>query len=106
MTALMVTSASMASIGILNMILDTGANLEIKCKDGSTALHFAAGHGNSKKVERLIEVGAGVNVTRKDKETPLMLASARNGNEYTNIIEMLINAGADVNKRDISKIHL
>jgi len=66
---------------------------------GGTALHIAAGTGQTAAAKLLIENGANVNVRARDKHggTPLHWAAAT-GNIQT--AGMLIRAGADINARD------
>src|ERR1051326_3382117 len=60
--------------------------------DGSTALHWAAYHGDLELTRALLKAGARVNVlTRIDANTPLYMA-AQNGNAA--VIEELLKAGA------------
>ena len=81
--------------------------------DGETPLHLAIIHRNIEMCELLIEGGADVNVTDGDGGTPLHYATKRGHTVQlptaiiqvliavdTEIVKLLINAGADVNKED------
>merc|ERR1712156_1060859 len=64
-------------------------------------LHKAARYGQNKVVKALIEVcGANPNATNKFDMTPLHHAAVEGSSE---VIETLINAGADANSADNSK---
>jgi len=110
-TPLMLAAASnkLNSLDILKILIEAGAKADLKCKDGSTALSFAAGHGHFEKVKCLIEAGAIVNHPRKkDGNTPLTLVSHMSFNlvshmsfsEAPKIVAELINAGANINQKN------
>ena len=66
-------------------------------READLALISAAGRGDARAVERLLERGADVNARDTDGTTPLVAAA------YDNNVEMartLIEAGADVNAKD------
>jgi uncharacterized protein len=60
--------------------------------DGTTALHWAAHHGDLDIVDALIQKGANANAVNRYGITPLWLA-AENGN--TDVVAALLRAGAD-----------
>lgn len=63
----------------------------------TTSLHYAARKDlpvNERIVCRLLDLGANINESNLDDETPLHLASTRGS---TNIVEMLISRGAQIN---------
>ena len=85
----------------VELLLKTGADVNIEC-EGDTALTIASRPGLSEAVDLLIRVGADVNKVPGYCFTPLMEASEKyNGNIHSNhyiaCMELLINAGADVN---------
>lgn len=72
---------------------------------GNTALHTAAWHGNIEMIPLCLE-SIGINMTNRNKETPLMLA-ATNGKR--GVVEFLLQKGADINMQDMqgsTAIHL
>ncbi len=77
------------------LLLDAGANPDATTSTGVTALHFAAGAGQTQAVRAL--VAAGVDVDAREGamgQTPLIFA-ANEGR--TDAVQVLIDAGAEVN---------
>lgn len=62
--------------------------------DGWTALHYAAAAGETEIVELLVKKSAEVDATSPNMTTPLMMA-AGSGNIYT--VKALLDSGADLN---------
>ncbi|CAG0899969.1 unnamed protein product [Cyprideis torosa] len=65
--------------------------------DRVTPLHYAATLGHTSSVTCLLEMGAPVDATEKDKWRPLHFAC---GGGHTPCVELLLSAGADINARD------
>ena len=89
-------------VRLVNFLLQQGANVHLKDKDGKTALHFACQSLSWKPascdlLNCLTENGADINALRKDNVTPLMVASI-NGN--VDQITFLIKRGANVHLQD------
>ena len=85
---------------IIKLLIAAGADVNAKCRTGSTALVYAARYGNKEIVKLLITAGADVNAKGSivdDGRTALMVAAAK-GN--TEMAKLLIDAGADVNAKD------
>lgn len=61
------------------MLLNNGADIDIKNEEGETALRNAAENGHPRIVESLIKRGADIHTISSNTNTPLMLA-AFNGN--------------------------
>ena len=59
---------------ILTEFLKRGANVNLRAKDGSTLLMYAAQHGSPDMVSALLDAGADVNGKNDDGETALTLA--------------------------------
>jgi ankyrin repeat protein len=72
-------------------LLNRGANVNAKDKDGKTPLMLAAVQDHDLIVRSLLENDADVNVKDKDGNTALMLAIEK---EYAEIVELLKQAGA------------
>ena len=83
-----------ASLGLAEMarlLIDNGANVDIRNHDGNTPLHWAAGEGQKELVVILIAHGADVNARGKGGWTPLRWAEAHGQKE---IARILMAAGA------------
>lgn len=85
----------------LRAILDAGADVNLRNRQGNTALHVAAEGRNTQVVELLLKAGAAVNAEDKWKQTPLHIAAWQS---TTDIIAILLDAGADTNAVDSSKM--
>ena len=48
---------------VFKLLIEAGADVNLRHKDGRTALMMAAGEGHNKCVEQLIQAGADVNHT-------------------------------------------
>ena len=99
---LLMSASSLQQVGLVNFLLEQGANVLLKDKDGNTALHFACGIWNSAScacdvLNCLTENGADINAIRNDNCTPLMLASSGG---YVDQITFLIKHGANVHLQD------
>jgi ankyrin repeat protein len=77
-------------------LLKQGVNPNAPQGDGSTALHWAAYHGNLEMMQALLKAGADVkSATRIGSMTPIYMA-AQNGNAP--VIDLLLKAGANANE--------
>ncbi|WP_300758779.1 ankyrin repeat domain-containing protein [uncultured Brachyspira sp.] len=97
----LMASAGRHNIAIAELLIEKGADIEAKDDDGINALVYASTYNNEEMVKFLLKKGADANtVCEIENEhidispTPLMNAAYR-GN--TNIINMLLENGADIN---------
>ncbi len=81
----------------LNDLIDEGADLGQRSKDGSTALILAARYGKQDIIKRLVQEGADVNAGNDAGDTPL-IAAIRGFQPYS--VRVLLTAGADVRVAD------
>lgn len=77
------------NIDIASMLVDAGADVNAKNKNGDTPLHYASENRCTGIVELLIKAGANVNAKNNYDDTPLHIC------EYANV-KPLIEAGADI----------
>ncbi|OGB83312.1 hypothetical protein A3F66_05630 [candidate division TM6 bacterium RIFCSPHIGHO2_12_FULL_32_22] len=95
-------SAMMNHTEISNILLQAGANLDIRDNYGNTALILAATNGYIEIVNLLIQGGANLDIQNKYGNTAIILAAT---NGYTEIVDKLFQAGANpniTNKEDIN----
>lgn len=76
------------------LVVDYGANVNIKTSHGLVPLHHAAGTNEVGIVKLLLDHGAEVNVRTQDGVFPLYSSIRK---ENLDIIKLLLDAGADVN---------
>lgn len=82
---------------IVERLLERGADVDFRGKNGYTALIQAARDGRSHLVKILLPLGADVNaIATETNETSLILAAKRNRKE---VVNQLLEAGANVNTK-------
>ncbi|RSL74607.1 hypothetical protein CEP53_000177 [Fusarium sp. AF-6] len=81
--------------GTVRLLIDAGAEVDVKGQFDQTPLHLAAERGYGDAVRLLIDEKVDVNARDWGGKTPLLLATEGNANKET--VELLVNAGADVN---------
>lgn len=80
--------------GVVRVLLESGADVSARAYYGQTPLHLAASNENAEVAALLLEGGGDVNAREWMGRTPLHVAAA--GNENPAVIELLIEAGADL----------
>ena len=75
-------------------LIKKGANVRATTSDSTTALHWAAHHGQLELVKRLIKARADVNARNDYGSTPMQEAAIRGD---ADILSALLKAGADAN---------
>ena len=78
----------------VKLLLDKGADVNMKTDNGYTALIEASENGHIEIVKLLLDKGADVNAKDNGGNTPLILASMCGRIE---VVSMLLENGADVN---------
>ena len=83
------------NIEAVKLLLERGADINTKDKDGRTALMYAASAGCTETVKLLLDHGADINAkTKYGYRTALMLAAIGG---HTETVKLLLERGADVN---------
>jgi ankyrin repeat protein len=98
---LLVVAASFGAVGddsaIVQMLLEKGADTNVKDRQGITPLMKASQLGWATSMRMLLEHGAKVNVKDADGRTPLMFSM---GNRGISAAAVLLDKGAEVNAKD------
>lgn len=81
---------------IVRLLLEAGADVNVRPEGGPTALILAANRGHTRIVNTLLQNGADVNARNEFGATPLINAAARG---YREIVELLLSHGADTSAR-------
>lgn len=95
----LIEAAERGVLPLVKALLDKGADVNAKEKDGKTALMGGAYGGSPEIIKALIERGAEVNAKEDEGWTALMVAALK-GN--LSAVEALLDKGADVNAQDKS----
>ncbi len=84
---------------IVAMLLDKGANANLKLRNGRTVLHLAVEYARPASVAVLLDHGADVNAKdAEDRQTPLHIAAR--SDQHKEVIALLLSRGADKEARD------
>ncbi|MFZ0535804.1 MAG: ankyrin repeat domain-containing protein [Candidatus Sulfotelmatobacter sp.] len=87
----------------VQLLLDSGADIEARDEEGSTPLMRAAAFGQTETFKLLLERGAKINVRDQGGLTPLIAAACSCAiatmNSTYDIMKMLLEKGANVNAR-------
>lgn len=81
-------------VGMTQLLLDKGSDIEAKDSQGTSSLHFASFFGNLDVLRCLLKNGADVHVCASDGATPLQLASIMG---HKAVVTELLDRGVDVN---------
>ncbi|MFH1920948.1 MAG: ankyrin repeat domain-containing protein [Planctomycetota bacterium] len=103
----MVQAAQGGHVELLRLLLDRGANVNVRSKSGDTALHTAALQGGIEALRLLLKEGADPNAKNDRGQTPLHMAIS--GACEVNSLRLLIDAGSKVdvpNKEGVTPIRL
>jgi ankyrin repeat protein len=84
--------------GLIEFLIDKGADPEAKNAEAETALHIAAANDRAETVAALLARGASFQARNDYQRTPLILCARERGRAATG--RLLIDAGADVNAAD------
>ena len=86
---------------MIELLMSKGAKLDVRDKEGSTPLHYAAVNGHKEAEASLLDYGADVNALSVNVGTPLMIAILKN---CLPVIDLLLLRGADTNDLDLSGV--
>ncbi|MFP3022116.1 MAG: ankyrin repeat domain-containing protein, partial [Wolbachia sp.] len=74
--------------GMVSFLIDKGASIEIRSKEGKTPLHLAVEEAKQNVINLLLDRGADIEAKNNDGRTPLYLAAYNND---SGVIELLCN---------------
>jgi hypothetical protein len=81
-----ISAAKENNVDELRRLIDCGSEIHQTDDFGWTALNWAAGKGNDSAVRLLIERGADVSLTGKDRRTPYMIARSAGHAEVAELL--------------------
>ncbi|KAL6043700.1 Ankyrin repeat domain-containing protein 49, partial [Balamuthia mandrillaris] len=85
-------------VRVLQLLLDKGARLDQRDKNGLTPLHRACYENNLHMIRVLLSKGADVRAEDKFKSHPLHWASYTNGRK--DVVQLLLEHGADATHKN------
>ncbi|MCJ1435864.1 hypothetical protein MMC27_005240 [Xylographa pallens] len=86
-------AASIGNEEIVELLLSSGADIQMKCCFGSTALHFAASSNQCQMIRLLIRHGADLEAVNSSRETPLLRAIKHHKEDAC---KLLVSLGASI----------
>jgi ankyrin repeat protein len=86
---------------IVALLLEKGAKLEEKDKQGYYPIHLSVSRGHVAITEQLLAAGANIEVLTPQNGTPLHIVAASN---YPSILPVLINGGVNLEARDVNEL--
>jgi ankyrin repeat protein len=92
-------AAEKGDVAAVRMLLDQGASVQQRDREGHTALWLAAYFGRSEVAKALLDKGADPNARGREGWTPLMWAVQQG---HAEVVRLLIERGADVNATGIA----
>ncbi|KAK2595214.1 hypothetical protein QQS21_007067 [Conoideocrella luteorostrata] len=95
---LLFSAAAEGHEAVVKLLLDNGANTEVRGKNDKTPLFWAAQHARYGTVKLLLDRGANIEAKNDGGDTPLCLA-ARWGQR--DMVKLLLDKGANIEAKDI-----
>jgi len=86
-------AANFGDTNVTKLLLEEGANIDIKDQNKNTPLHLAASNGHTDIVKLLMEKEPDLSVVNKEGNTSLHLAAS---NGHTDIVKLLVEKGSDL----------
>jgi len=96
-TPVLVAAAKYGQRGIVELLLNAGANIDAKTPAGENALHWAACRDHADVAGLLLDRGLKIDEPGNKGMTPLIIAAFLNS---TDVLSLLIKRGADLSIKD------
>jgi ankyrin repeat protein len=97
---LLIEASRRGDAKLVNEIIASGSTLDVLDPEGDTALHRAAEGGHAETIELLLAAGLQADLRGRDETTALMRAMASKADGSEKVVDVLLAAGADPNRRD------
>lgn len=81
------SACAISNYEIADLLIKSGADVNVKQMQGVTALHSAAHNGQTKLAKLLIDSGADINATTDNGQTPLFMAEENHFDETAELIK-------------------
>ena len=88
------SAAMWGRVDAMKWLKEQGVDLDVKNNEGTTPMHLAAIYGEVDAVKWLKEQGADINAKTKDGKSPLQVARESDRNANNNMVEWLMENGA------------
>jgi uncharacterized protein len=85
-TSILMEAAVRGNVGVMKLLIENGADVNMADKDGWTALMGATVQGHLESVKLLLERGAAVNAKNHNGETALVMAAGMKHTEIRDVI--------------------
>ncbi|CAI9727062.1 E3 ubiquitin-protein ligase MIB2-like isoform X3 [Octopus vulgaris] len=93
------TAVELGNTHLINFLIDAGADLDMRDRSGSTALHYAVIGFQLQVVTILLSRGSDENAMNEKGWTPLHLAAGK-GKEWKDVVAALLQTNVKVNQRN------
>ncbi len=91
----------------VRFLVDEGANVKAKSRDGLTALDYAEKHGSNQKIIEILREAGGVSLAKNESKVPEKDSKEKPEDEMTEAVEDLLSFGMkalnDLNKQSAGK---
>lgn len=95
------TQSESKDMKIMYLLIEKGADVHAQDRVGNTALIYAVEIQNMDAIKLLLKNGAHVNATNQQQQHALFFAPSLEKETMYNTLQILLEAGADINKQDV-----
>lgn len=94
----LIEAAKQGELEKVKSLLDGGADINGKDKNGFTALMWASSKGHLEIVKLLLDKGADINARHSHGDIALIMASSEG---HLEVVRLLLNNGSDINAKHV-----